>query len=82
MEKQQFKKLQIGDLVKRIETEPQYAERIRLGVVTRIFNNASRTINTTMILWNYEGDTYISQYTSGDTLSLGRIELLSKAKKI
>ena len=80
MEKQQFKNLQVGDLVKRssqVTTDPT-----RLGVVTRIFNNASRTINTTTILWNYEGDTYISQYTSGDTLSLGRIELLSKAKKI
>ena len=81
MEKQQFKKLQIGDLVKRIETEPQYAERIRLGVVTRMFNNASRTINIATILWSYKGDTQSSQYSDGN-LAIGRIELLSKAKKI
>ena len=81
MIKEEFKELQIGDLVKRVETESQYGVPIRLGVVTRIFNNASRTINTTTILWNYKGDTYISQYTSGDTLSLRRIELLSKAKQ-
>jgi hypothetical protein len=81
MTKEEFKKLQVGDLVKRIETEPQYIEPVRLGVVTRMFNNASRTINIAKILWSYKGDTYVSQYSDGN-LTIGRIELVSKAKKI
>jgi hypothetical protein len=81
MTKEEFKKLQVGDLVKRVETESQYRVPIRLGVVTRMFNNASRTINIAKILWNYNGDTYVSQYSNGN-LAIGRIELVSAAKKI
>ena len=80
MTKEEFKKLQVGDLVKRVETESQYGVPIRLGVVTRMFNNASRTINIAKILWNYNGDTYVSQYSNGN-LAIGRIELVSAAKK-
>ena len=79
MTKQQFKKLQVGDLVKRspqVTTDPT-----SVGVVTRIFNNASRTINIATILWNYKGDTYKSQYSDGN-LSIEHLDLLSKAKKI
>jgi hypothetical protein len=80
MTKEEFKNLQIGDLVKRIETEPQYIEPVRLGVVTRMFNNASRTINIAKILWSYKGDTYSIQYNDGN-LALARIELVSAAKR-
>ena len=80
MTKEEFKKLQVGDLVKRVETESQYRVPIRFGVVTRMFNNASRTINIAKILWSYNGDTYVSQYSNGN-LAIGRIELVSAAKR-
>tara|TARA_R110002153_G_scaffold192712_1_gene346018 strand:+ start:4986 stop:5216 length:231 start_codon:yes stop_codon:yes gene_type:complete len=71
--KEEFKKLQVGDLVK-------HALSLNLGVVTRMFHNASHTIDIATILWSDKADTYNSQYHSGSVV-IEFLEPLSKAQE-
>jgi len=71
--REEFKRLQVGDLVK-------HALSLNLGVVTRMFHNASHTINIATILWSGGATVFNSEYDSASAL-IDYLEPLSKAQK-